>query len=212
MRSVLTLTALGAAALLTGSCATLSEDQCLAGDWSGIGYADGAAGRGPDRLGEHAEACAEYGVVPDADLYYASRERGLYVYCTPNNGFYVGRNGNSYGGVCPADAEPAFLSGYSDGRLVHAAQSALNQALSDESSARSRADQLESEIRAEEDRLADSALTDAEREAVRQRLRRLRQDREQAQEEARDAQWAAREARRDVDALRARFAAYYGSW
>lgn len=212
MRIILTMAAAGTVALLASSCATLSEDQCLAGNWQGIGYSDGAQGYGAGRLNDHAEACAEYGITPNADLYYAGREQGLYTYCTPGNGFSVGRSGSSYSGVCPGAIEADFLTGYSDGRLVHAAEQALNAALNDETYARNLANDLENQIRAEEDRLADGTLTDAEREATRQRLRRLRQDRENAQAEARDAQWAAREARREADALRARFAAYYGGW
>ena len=49
MRIVLTLAA-GAVLMGLGSCATMSEDQCLAGDWYGQGRTDGAAGHGNGRV------------------------------------------------------------------------------------------------------------------------------------------------------------------
>ena len=44
MRVWILAAAAGGAALALGSCATMSAEQCQAGDWSGQGYADGAAG------------------------------------------------------------------------------------------------------------------------------------------------------------------------
>jgi len=67
----------GAAALALGSCATMSEDQCLAGAWGERGYKDGLEGLAQTRLNDHAEACAKYGVVPETDVYMSAREDGL---------------------------------------------------------------------------------------------------------------------------------------
>ena len=44
MRRLIIAAAAGGAALVLGSCATMSAEQCTAGDWSGQGYIDGQAG------------------------------------------------------------------------------------------------------------------------------------------------------------------------
>ena len=61
--------AAGGGALLLGSCATMSEDQCRVGDWGGQGLRDGSAGLPMSRLDDHAEACAKHGVAPDVTPY-----------------------------------------------------------------------------------------------------------------------------------------------
>lgn len=141
-------------------CATLSEGECRTADWFLIGRQDGAHGQERSRLYEHHEACAEYGLRPDAQAYYAGRREGLLRYCTPLNGFREGRDGNHYGGVCPPQLEPAFLVGYRDGRRLHDAAEAV--------------DEIEDEIDDIEDELEDEDLDVEERERLRAELRDLR--------------------------------------
>ena len=45
------------AATLAG-CASLSQHQCLQGDWYSIGVGDGQRGMPVDRLDQHTRACA----------------------------------------------------------------------------------------------------------------------------------------------------------
>lgn len=92
--------AVAAVAWLAG-CASLSESQCVAGDWAGIGFRDGAAGRPETQIVRHAEACAGVGVQPDAVAWRAGREQGLRRYCTPDNAYEVGRRGEALRDVCP---------------------------------------------------------------------------------------------------------------
>lgn len=99
------------AMLVLASCASLSQEACLQGDWRGIGYADGAEGRDESYLARHAEACAEIGVVPDAALWRAGRAEGLGLYCTPSNAYDIGRRGQRLRPVC---------QGYDTGPLVRA--------------------------------------------------------------------------------------------
>jgi len=209
---ILSMAAVVAAAAALNGCATLSEEQCLAGDWRGIGYQDGAQGYNWDRINQHYEACQGAGVAPDQTLYEEGRQQGLLSYCTPGSGFYAGRNGSSYRGVCPGNLEGDFLSGYSDGRLVHSAQQAYDTAYNEQQSALNRARDLENQIRNEENALGLSETTDEQRDAIRERLRRLRGDRERALDEAEQARWRMQSADRDVSDLRARFSAYYGGW
>lgn len=201
-----------AVVLGAAGCATLNEEQCRVGDWRGVGLNDGAEGRPMGRIEDHAKACAKYGALPDPRAYENGREQGLRAFCTPVRGFREGREGDTYHDVCPEETEGPFLQAYSDGRRVHAAEAAADRAASEASSARSRADRLDKDIRSEEAKLADTTLTDAQKEVVRSTVRRLRNDRERALDEADRAEREERRARRDADDLRARFAAFYGSW
>ncbi|WP_165184831.1 DUF2799 domain-containing protein [Caulobacter soli] len=200
-----------ATAALAG-CATMSKEACLQGDWAGVGFKDGEAGRPQSRLDEHAKACAKTGVVPQAAPYFAARDQGLKLYCTQDRGFSEGRFGNAYAGVCPQGPERGFLVGYADGQLVHAAVSRLSQAESDRSSADARAEKRDREARGVEDELKNPKLNEEQTRELRDRLNRLRSERRQAVEDGRRAEWAARDAEREVDDLRHRFGPRYGGW
>lgn len=212
MQKLATAAAIAAFTLLAGSCATLNEDQCLTGDWGGIGYQDGTNGFTTARFGDHVKACAKYEVTPDQSQYLAGRERGLPVYCTLERGFHVARQGQTYAGVCPAPLERPFLSGYADGRIVWDAQQRLNRAVSEISDAERRSNEAETRIREEEDRLGVSGLADSEKAKIRERLKRLRDDRRDADRDASDARYSRDEAEREVNGLRYRFSPTYGDW
>lgn len=211
MRHLLILGAVVAASALAG-CATMSQEQCLQGDWGAVGFKDGEAGRAQSRLDDHAKACAKSGVVPRAAPYFAAREQGLKLYCTQDRGFSEGRTGQSYAGVCPPGPERGFLVGYGDGQLVHAAVSRLSQAESDRDSADSRAEKRDRQARGVEDELKNPKLTPEQTRELRDRLNRLRSERRQAVEDGRRADQAARDAERDVDELRHRFGVRYRGW
>lgn len=196
--------ALGAAAVLLGSCATMSEDQCLAGDWADSGYKDGREGREPSRLAEHAEACAKYGVAPDERAYFSARDAGLREYCTPRGGFEVGRKGGEYKGVCPADLERSFIPAYEDGRMLHAAESAVSSAESAVSSARNRAADRAEKLDAKERELRQEGLTDAQREQIRNRIREVRGELEDARRDMRETERDLRRAERELEDVRRR--------
>jgi len=200
-----------AVAALAG-CASMSQEACLQGDWAGVGFKDGEAGRPQSRLDDHAKACAKAGVVPEAGPYFAARDQGLKLYCTQDRGFDEARNGNGYAGVCPQGAERGFLVGYADGQLVHDAVSRLSQAESDRDSADRRAEKRDREARGVEDELKNPNLNDEQKHELRDRLNRLRAERRQAVEDGRRADWAARDAEQEVSELRHRFGARYGGW
>uniref|UniRef100_B0SUK7 DUF2799 domain-containing protein n=1 Tax=Caulobacter sp. (strain K31) TaxID=366602 RepID=B0SUK7_CAUSK len=211
MRRLWVLGLVVTASALAG-CATMSKEACLQGDWAGVGFKDGEAGRAQSRLDDHAKACAKAGVVPDAAPYFAAREQGLKLYCTQDRGFSEGRTGQSYAGVCPPGPERGFLVGYADGQLVNAAASRLSQAESDRDSADRRAEKRDREARGVEDELTNPKLNDEQKHELRDRLNRLRSERRQAVEDGRRAEWAARDAEREVDELHHRFGARYGGW
>ena len=114
-----TLALLAAAAATLAGCNTLSEKECRRADWVRIGQQDGANGYAASRLDEHAKACGEIGIVPDARAYARGREQGLASYCQPAVGRSKGAEGASYFGVCTGAAETAFLRGYTVGKQIH---------------------------------------------------------------------------------------------
>ncbi|PZR34473.1 DUF2799 domain-containing protein [Caulobacter segnis] len=212
MRSLIAGSFVILAGLTLAACATLSKQQCLQGDWRAIGYNDGADGRLMSRIDDHAKACQKTGVTPDMSLYALGREQGLMRYCTEANGFRVGRDGHAYKGVCPPPVEPEFLGGYADGERVHAAESRLASARSDLDSADARADRRARQADGVEDELRNPKLTEEQTRELRDRLHRLRRERREAIEDGRRAADAIRDAEREVDDLKARFAPRYGWW
>jgi Protein of unknown function (DUF2799) len=212
LRSVVVGALIFGAGLTVAACATLSQEQCLQGDWRAIGYIDGADGRAMSRIEGHAKACQKTGVAPDMSLYAQGRDQGLMRYCTEANGFRVGREGHAYVGVCPPPVEPEFLGGYADGERVHAAVSRLESARSDLSSADARAEKRARQADGVEDELRNPKLTDEQTRELRDRLQRLRRERREAIEDGRRAEYAIRDAEREVDDLKARYAPRYGWW
>jgi len=211
MRSFL-LIPLVAGGLALAGCATISQEACLQGDWTGIGFKDGQAGYPQSRLDDHAKACAKSGVSPDPAPYFAARAQGLRLYCTPDRGFQEGRLGHSYAGVCPKPAAGDFVVAYADGRLLHDAESRLRQAESDRASADRRAEKRDREARGVEDELRNPALNDEQKRELRDRLNRLRSERRDAIEDGRRADWAMRDAEREVSTLEYRFRPIYRGW
>lgn len=212
MRSWFLAAAAGGAVMLLGSCATMSAEQCQAGDWSGQGYADGVAGLTMSRLNDHAEACAKHGVTPDAAAYGAGREQGLVQYCTPERGFREGRTGVSYVGVCPSYLEADFMPAYQDGRLVYEVDQALVSARSLVDSHGNRLEELDEKIVAKQAEARAEGLTDQQREAIRNRIQEIRRERADTEREWRRAQDAVDDAERDVRDLHWRFRRQYGDW
>lgn len=209
---ILLIAVAGGAALALGSCATMSEEQCLAGDWSGQGYSDGLSGLTMSRLDDHAEACAKHGVTPDAGAYAAGRRQGLLQYCTVDKGFEVGRTGAGYAGVCPPDLERDFLYAYRDGQVVHAAEQALEDARSRVDSLGARLEELDEKIIAKQAEARADGLTEAQREEIRKRIAEIRRERADTERDWRRAQEAIDDAEREVRDVRWRFRDQYGSW
>lgn len=212
MRILLTAAAAAGFALALGSCATMSEEQCLAGDWAGQGYSDGLSGLTMSRLDDHAEACAKHGVTPDASTYAAGRRQGLLQYCTVDKGFEVGRTGAGYAGVCPPDLEGDFLYAYRDGQVVHAAEQALSEARSRVDSLGARLEELDEKIIAKQAEARAEGLTEAQREEIRTRIAEIRRERADTERDWRRAQDEIDDAEREVRDVRWRFRDRYGSW
>jgi hypothetical protein len=107
------------AILSISGCATMSSEECVATDWSAIGFEDGARGYTTDRFSNHRKACAKHGITADFGSYQAGRDQGLIEYCQPGRGFDVGVNGGRYYGVCPVNEEADFLDAYNVGHQLY---------------------------------------------------------------------------------------------
>ena len=108
-----------ALAVLLGGCATLSEEECIAGNWQEIGQRDGQNGRTADFIAQHAKACEKAGVVPDRAQWERGRQAGLTAYCTPQKVYQEGRSGRSLSPVCPAASLPALQAAHAKGAEYH---------------------------------------------------------------------------------------------
>jgi hypothetical protein len=117
------------AAVVLGACASIGEDECVAMDWRTVGYEDGAAGMGIDRLTWRRQACAKHGVVPDLEAYRLGRDEGLMEFCVPGNGFRVGAAGQRYSGACPDLLADEFLVAYEAGRQLWRLERRVDEAL-----------------------------------------------------------------------------------
>ena len=124
------------AVLVSAGCVSISEQECLAGDWESIGYRDGAEGHDRTRVLKHADACGKFDVVPDRQAYLAGWEAGLHVYCTPRKGYELGERGRTLNEVC---RNPEFSTAYYEGRALFEAKKELRQL-------RASVDELEDEL------------------------------------------------------------------
>ncbi|MDE1461373.1 DUF2799 domain-containing protein [Spartinivicinus poritis] len=118
---------IGLAIVGLNGCATLSREECLSANWQTIGYEDGTKGRLPGFVAEHRKACAEYGVVPDLTSYQQGREEGVRHYCRPANGYYLGRHGYSYSGVCSEEEEAEFLRAWHQGERAYRTEQRIRE-------------------------------------------------------------------------------------
>lgn len=202
LKQILTMAVIGLGALALNGCETISEEQCLAGDWIGRGYQDGQAGRSASRLNDYVEACAEHGVTPDPAAYEEGRREGLRQYCVPAVGYRVGRDGGAYNNVCSGAAEADFLVGFQDGRVVYDAQQLAETARSEVSATSARLTELDDKVDYFQARARDTTLSEEEREAAGDRANELRRERRDLERDWRRAQEALDEAERDArDAL-----------
>lgn len=168
------LVGMGILAIGLSGCATMSRDECRQGDWLGVGQRDGAEGHPPSRIERHAEACSSFGIAANAAAYRAGWDRGILLYCTPQNGFETGRRNESYHGLCPAATAGAFLEGRRVGERLGS---------------------VERRVTSAEQRLRNLS---SERNRLRNRLEALRNNRNLAEDARRNEAFRARERLNDI--------------
>jgi hypothetical protein len=116
------------AMVVVSGCAGMSDEECMATDWSAVGYEDGARGYTAESFSRHRTACAKHGITADFGAYQAGREQGLVEYCQPGRGYDVGVSGGRYYGVCSANLEPDFLDAYNEGYQLYTLRANVNRA------------------------------------------------------------------------------------
>lgn len=112
MRTPIALCALLA---LTG-CVSLSEEECIGGNWDEIGFRDGTNGETSAHIQKHVKACEKSGIRPNQSVWEKGRQRGLPVYCTPTKAYSVGKQGYQMNAVCPASQAASLQAAHSTGR------------------------------------------------------------------------------------------------
>jgi len=193
---ILTLSLLVAAC---GSRPTVSENQCIAGDWQTVGYRDGTAGYRSTALLAHQDACGEHGIVPDRAGYMAGWEEGIREYCEPNNGFDVGERGQGHNNVCPEDLRGSFLDAYHQGRSLYLARVAVDnvdRALAQKSA---RLESVKSEIVSVAAAQFSGTLMPAERMELLARLQRLNDEQHALEAELSDLEVVREQKIRELD-------------
>lgn len=131
---------------LCSGCAVMSESECVNANWREVGRNDGLEGKRAGEFVRYQDACLQYGVTPDGDAYSRGREDGLTIYCTPDSGYWEGRNGRGYGQVCPPSSARDFLEAYRAGQGVLRAIDTARSIEADIDSAKDRIGNLEDEI------------------------------------------------------------------
>lgn len=101
------------------SCASLSEDECKAGDWFEYGRRDGAKGKTMEQYSGHLKACSEFNITPDKTAYQKGRTEGLVTYCTKDSGLREGRAGRTYHNVCRGKEQDLFKKWYGIGKKLY---------------------------------------------------------------------------------------------
>ena len=137
---------------VVSGCATMNEEQCVATDWSAIGYEDGSRGYTSERFGSYRKACSKHGITPDFRAYQEGRDEGLVEFCRPSKGYNLGVSGRSYNGVCDAALEEEFLDAYRVGRELYSLRANVSNA--------------NSRINSKEQQLEDIRGTISEKEAT----------------------------------------------
>lgn len=122
---------LGGLLSLLAACATLNEDECKTVNWQQLGDIDGAAGHPATRIAKHHKACEKHKLTVDPVAYERGWQGGIARFCTPQNGFSLGRRGGNYNNSCPSEFAGAFVSAYRPARALHDAESDLQSAESE---------------------------------------------------------------------------------
>ncbi len=151
------------ALLVMTGCAGMSDEECMATDWSAVGYEDGARGYTAESFSRHRKACAKHGITADFGDYQAGRAQGLMEYCQPGRGYDVGVSGGRYYGVCSVDLEPDFLDAYNEGYHLYTLRSNVNRANSGIHAKEQELENVHGSIRAKEAALIDPTTTMEER-------------------------------------------------
>lgn len=184
-----------------GSRATVSESQCVAGDWQTLGYRDGVNGYRSSQLLNHQDACVKHGAIPDREGYLVGWDQGVREYCEANNGFAVGERGQTYNNVCPDTLRADFLHAYQQGRQLYRVRMEVRRVENLLVQHSNRLEQVKSEIVASAAAQMSGTLTPAERLELLAQTQRLNDERVAIEVEIPELEYELSVKSRELDAL-----------
>ena len=151
------------AILALSGCASMSSEECVATDWTAVGYEDGARGYTSEQFTRHRTACAKHGVTADFAAYQSGRDQGLVEYCQPGRGYDVGVSGGRYYGVCNAALERDFLDAYNAGHQLYTLRANVSRTSSKIAGRERELKKVQEELRDKEAALISSETTTEQR-------------------------------------------------
>lgn len=154
-----------------GGCAAVTKEQCVAGDWSELGEAHASVGKPTSHLDDVVKSCGKHGITPDTRAYLSGWHRGVQNYCTPLNGFTLGKQYKTRSEICPPQLASGFEHGYQLGFVIWTAENRVDEARSEVRSLQDRLDRLEDELA---DHDCKSKNKKADRKDCRKKRKRLR--------------------------------------
>lgn len=98
--------------VFVAACATLDAKECQTANWQTLGLQDGENGRLQSRIEKHEKACAKHKLGVNKSAYAAGWQQGIARFCTPQNGFTLGRQRGLYRESCPASLAGPFVAAY----------------------------------------------------------------------------------------------------
>eukprot|EP00903_Cladosiphon_okamuranus_P002399 g2397.t1 len=162
---------LAAGLFALGGCAAVTKEQCVAGDWAELGKAHASVGKPASHLDEVVRSCAKHGITPDTNAYLSGWHRGVQNYCTPRNGFTLGKQHKTRSPICPPALAPRFETAYQLGFVIWTAENRVEDARSEVRSLEDRLDRLEDDL---VDLDCKSKTTKDDRKDCRKKRKRLR--------------------------------------
>lgn len=97
-------------AACSSTSSSISKTNCASMDWFEYGRRDGSKGAAKEQIDGYRKLCGDEFSGASETLYINGRNSGLVEYCTPQNGYEVGKMGTPYLYVCPSLMEPAFIT------------------------------------------------------------------------------------------------------
>lgn len=173
MKIKLLISAAMISGLALGGCATISEDECAAGNWTDIGYRDGNNGADRTKLSSIVETCGEYGQSVDRTAYLQGFERGLDNYCVPARFYEMGLSGSSFNLTCGARDDGSLRAAYDEGALDYKIEA-------DHRRYQEEVERLQDSIDDVRRRINDPETSDEERDRLRKKRERLEDELDRA--------------------------------
>ncbi|EDP59656.1 hypothetical protein AND4_10879 [Vibrio sp. AND4] len=109
---------------MCSGCASMFHEECKIADWYKIGYENGLNGSAPSIIDGYTQDCNEAEEALNRALWNEGFDKGIGLYCSPENGYTVGSKGKEYYGVC---CNKLFLDNYRLGSQIYQRQQRIQQ-------------------------------------------------------------------------------------